>query len=467
MNKILFLGLLFTANYALSQVKPKQFGGEFKLQSAQSECLSDSHRQEIQSEIQKSRESLVEKGILNNNVLQRNAQDALLHPLFIWPVVKNPAAPYNNVWSISNHVDHNPGFPNQVLDYNCGTRTYDTSDGYNHMGIDIFTWPFSWYQFQNNHAWVVAAADGVIIYKSDGHFDMNCSLNGTNWNAVYIEHADGSVSWYGHLKNASLTTKAVGESVVAGEFLGVVGSSGNSTGPHLHFEVYNAFNQLVDPYIGTCNNWGSSNDSWWQVQKPYMDSKINAVLTHNLPPVFNTCPNTETVNLKNNFNTGENVVIAIYLADQLQGTSGVISLTRPNGMSVYTDVVNFSDNYTASYWYWNFPSTWFNQSGNWNFSFTYQGNTVTHTFSYGTLDNEKFAADLFVVYPNPTNDILNIRSNSNTRIDEVLLFDVTGKQVHGNTNSNSMVDVSMLTKGVYMMKIISEEGIYTHKVIKN
>ena len=50
-------------------------------------------------------------------------------------------------------------------------------------------------------------------------------------------HADGSVAWYGHMKAGSLTNKAVGQTVSSGEYLGIVGSSGNSTGPHLHFGI--------------------------------------------------------------------------------------------------------------------------------------------------------------------------------------------------------------------------------------
>ena len=54
----------------------------------------------------------------------------------------------------------------------------------------------------------------------------------------------------GHAEKGSLTTKAIGETVNQGEYLGIVASSGCSTGPHLHLEVYDADVQLVDPYEG-------------------------------------------------------------------------------------------------------------------------------------------------------------------------------------------------------------------------
>jgi murein DD-endopeptidase MepM/ murein hydrolase activator NlpD len=105
----------------------------------------------------------------------------------------------------------------------------------------------------------------------------------TTWNIVVLRHSDGTVSMYGHLKLNSLTTKAVGETVTQGEFLGVIGSSGQSQGPHLHFEVYNADNQLQDPYQGPCNLM--NNFSYWLDQPAYRDSSINKLMTHSAQPV--------------------------------------------------------------------------------------------------------------------------------------------------------------------------------------
>ncbi len=54
------------------------------------------------------------------------------NPQFIWPVQQASGFDYNSIWAISNHVDHNLSTPNLLSDYNCGTRTYDLSSGYNH-----------------------------------------------------------------------------------------------------------------------------------------------------------------------------------------------------------------------------------------------------------------------------------------------------------------------------------------------
>ena len=345
-------------------------------------------------------------------------------------------------------------------------RTYDTSGGYNHKGIDIYTWPFSWYQLDNDQAWAVAAADGVIVGKYDGNYDRNCAFSNLNWNAVYVQHSDGSVAWYGHLKNGSLTSKPIGELVQAGEKLGVVGSSGNSTGPHLHFEVYDTNNQLVDTYSGACNTWPSSVDSWWINQKPYQDPKINAVLTHSQPINFNACPQTESTYLSDNFAPGASVVIAIYLADQLPGTNGLIQIIRPDNSVAVTLNKAFTDFYYDSYWYWTFSSATFNQPGTWKLRLTYLGNIVEHNFEYGTLANSSFVSSPFQIYPNPIRDFMVIENPNSIKINEIRIADLAGKTVVKYDVYEKNLDLSALSAGVYVLTIDSNNGIFKNKIVK-
>ena len=76
-----------------------------------------------------------------------------------------------------------------------------------------------------------------------------------------LEHDDGRVTMYLHLMQGSVAVE-VGDAVRCGDLLGVVGSSGNSSTPHLHFEVLDPDGSVVDPYAGVL----SQPESLWLQQ---------------------------------------------------------------------------------------------------------------------------------------------------------------------------------------------------------
>ncbi|MFZ2167713.1 MAG: M23 family metallopeptidase [Minisyncoccia bacterium] len=87
-----------------------------------------------------------------------------------------------------------------------------------------------------------AAAGGtVIIARSNGGW------NGGYGNYVVITHSNGSQTLYSHMKNAIVSA---GQSVSSGQVIGYVGSTGLSTGPHLHFEVRGAANPFRNCSVG-------------------------------------------------------------------------------------------------------------------------------------------------------------------------------------------------------------------------
>jgi murein DD-endopeptidase MepM/ murein hydrolase activator NlpD len=457
---LLFISLFLTFYMYSQQSKFEAFGGEFKINDEKTTCLTDSQREEIIVLLKENETKLKNE----NKFLYRQIEGS--HVLFEWPVRKADNVAYNDVWAISNYLDHNQNYPNQLTDYNCGARTYDNTSGYNHKGVDIFTWPFTWKQMDNNESVVVAAASGQIIAKSDGNFDRSCSFNNNQWNAVYVMHQDGSVAWYGHLKNGSLTTKQVGQTVAVGEFLGVIGSSGNSTGPHLHFEVYqnSTYSQLIDPYAGDCNNLNTS--SWWQNQKPYRNSNINAALTHNSQPVFSACPQPEISNESNQFEPGQTIFFAAYLRDQIAGTQLNLKIIKPDNTIFETWNFPLNQTYNSSYWLWS--NNIFTIPGEWKWEVTYLGQTVTHRFSIGTLNtnsvNQKFAT----VYPNPVNAKIFIESAY--KINKVTLVDMLGKTIIAKNNKIDglkELELNEVASGVYFLTIENDSyQIQTFKIVK-
>lgn len=90
------------------------------------------------------------------------------------------------------------------------------------------------------------ARSGTPIRACRGGTVVRASWYGGYGNATIIDHGGGMQTLYGH---QSAFAVGVGTRVVAGQHIGNVGSTGNSTGPHLHFEVY-IHGRTVDPARG-------------------------------------------------------------------------------------------------------------------------------------------------------------------------------------------------------------------------
>ncbi len=125
------------------------------------------------------------------------------------------------------------------------------------QGSGTFMWPANnhWVSGYNYSAWhsgldlagrlgdpVLAADSGFVVYAGWSNVGYG--------NLIVIDHANGWQTWYGHLSFISVTC---GQDVWKGSTIGAVGSTGNSSGPHLHFETRdqgdlpNPFNVLPPP----------------------------------------------------------------------------------------------------------------------------------------------------------------------------------------------------------------------------
>jgi murein DD-endopeptidase MepM/ murein hydrolase activator NlpD len=110
------------------------------------------------------------------------------------------------------------------------TATYLSGTSYSsfHPGIDIAG--------SNGNA-VFASASGVVVYAGWSNYGYGYM--------VVIDHGDGWQTLYAHMSQVSV---GCGQAVFQGGVIGGVGSTGNSTGPHLHFEMQHDAYGKVNPY---------------------------------------------------------------------------------------------------------------------------------------------------------------------------------------------------------------------------
>ncbi len=138
---------------------------------------------------------------------------------------------------------HQPtsGVVTSKIDNRCpGTDTHDGIDIANSTGTRVY-----------------AAYRGRVTFRD---------WNGGYGRLIIIDHTDGYTTRYAHLNDFDVP---LGATVTRGQFIGNMGSTGNSTGPHLHFEVRRYGNVHHDLNQGyTCGRSVSARDS---IQAPFPD----------------------------------------------------------------------------------------------------------------------------------------------------------------------------------------------------
>lgn len=193
--------------------------------------------------------------------------------------------PNRNCW-IANHVDLDPG-PG-ARDHACGAVTYEKHTGVDFALRDLAT-------MQQGVA-VLAAAGGTVSGVRDGVVDANVREQGREavagrecGNGVALDHGGGWTTQYCHLRQGSVRVRK-GEHVGAGQPLGLVGMSGLSEYPHLHFTLRQG-KRVVDPFGGVegaaCASAGTAR---WSpetlAQLPYRRGVIyNLGFADGIPPI--------------------------------------------------------------------------------------------------------------------------------------------------------------------------------------
>lgn len=307
-----------------------------------------------------------------------------------WPL--KPAADFDqyDYHGTLNFVDHDARFPGFVQDYTCGTRSYDLDSGYNHAGTDYYLWPFPWLMMDEGQISIVAAAPGVIAGKDDGHFDRQCFFDGSSQpNFVRIQQDDGLDAIYLHMRNGSVTALPLGARVAAGDYLGLVGSSGQSSGPHLHFELRDASGHVVDPRHGQCN----AAPDLWAVTQLYEDPHIDSLSTHALEPEQAGCGFANGENFDDvphyadTFAPGDDLWVFASYRDQRNGEITHYSILRPDGSAFAQWDFDLASQgfprpfYSGTAWDWKFALPRTLPSGAWQVRAVFEGQTYTHAFA--------------------------------------------------------------------------------------
>ena len=259
----------------------------------------------------------------------------------------------NRDFAVNNYADMDPR-SGQQRDYRNGEFQYD-----GHNAWDLGPMNFLG---QDQGFPILAAAGGVVAEVADGNFDRKTDWANTNANYVVIDHGNSWRTIYWHLARDSVTVK-VGQAVAAGDVIGEMGSSGISTGTHLHFSLYRNgvpvesmfdgatyYRDFVDVnyqldtptggLIGNISNYNSPAATDWRESFP---SKRVFTRTANDPVVFNFG--------LSQLNTGETIAIR---------------LRRPDGS------LRNSSNWTANalnrfpqFYWWYSSAAWKEQVGTW------------------------------------------------------------------------------------------------------
>lgn len=234
-------------------------------------------------------------------------------------------------WVINNYVDLDPS--SGLRDYRGGAKVYD-----GHRGTDIDVPNFRW---MDDGFPILAAAPGTVTNLHDGEFDRNVSCSG-QWNFVEVTHADGSRALYGHLRRESVAV-VVGAAVTTGQTLGVVGSSGCSTAPHLHFELLTASGTVVDPF----------ERGLWVDPPPYetpltfMDLMLKSGAIGGVDEIKDPPPNLTAASL------GTQLGIGLSMAGGGPGDVVAVTLRDAAGALRRDPSVTFDRIWRHTYWYFN------------------------------------------------------------------------------------------------------------------
>lgn len=282
--------------------------------------------------------------------------------------------------------------------------------------------------------------DKVTINNTEYQFDNSkgnkvISKFDTNGNVIYLNAVDLS-------RDVTDSYSSTMIDVIDNDVYNITGVTNNNY--FLNYPLYNQF--IPKNYIAT---FGNLNKKYLSPQKNYIDLN-NISVTNNSENA-----NVFEFNLINNVNWNAT-------SDQNWLSLSSVKLTQDkNGLNVLSGNGDAKLTLTAET-----NNSVNSRSGtvliNGDGGVASKTIVVTQT---GLLSSQEAKTFVTVIYPNPTSDILNIQTEQ--KISKIEILDTSGKLVKSNSGSGKTINVSNLSKGIYLIKIYSDKNIINSKFIKN
>lgn len=163
-------------------------------------------------------------------------------------------------------------------------------------------------EYKRKGNWAAGWHTGIDLIGESDKIYSSCNgvVTRTGWDNSYgnfivvKNNADGRYHWFCHLSKINVSK---GQTVSRTSIIGIMGSTGNSTGKHLHFEIRNASNKYADTvnpadYMGIPNKTGKYNSANYKINNSINELKTLARDT-NLRDKPTTEGSTKTLYLKN------------------------------------------------------------------------------------------------------------------------------------------------------------------------
>lgn len=250
----------------------------------------------------------------------------------------------NNCY-IMHYVDRDLG--DNEVDFGCGRQTYNKHDGTDFGIPDEMA--------MKQGVAVLAAADGVVLRTRDGVADkliadqtQKSDVNNFKCgNGVLIDHGNDWQTQYCHMRNGTIKVKR-GETVKKGTVLGMVGSSGLTSFPHVHFTVRHQ-GKVVDPFVGITSATGChvSRNPLWEESPDYVPTGLISAGFAPKPPNETELWQGKYLAIKANLSDVPSLVFWVHLFGVLQGDKEHFTLIAPDKKVVVDTEKTLTNNYRS------------------------------------------------------------------------------------------------------------------------